>query len=229
MTRTTLAISIGTLLLAAAARADGPTAVAPAGPGYAYGPGYGYGSPRHSSTVAEGYLRGAADFTRAAGYFNYWTSEALKNIQAARSMYLDNRVKATQVYFQMREMNRQYRAAERGPRPTPEDHARYAKMGAPQPLPAELIDPFTGKIYWPGVLNDEYFADYRARLNVLLTTPQPGSPQEIQAAGRVLLEILADRVHLYNPSDYIAARRFVESLAYYTPAPAPAAAPIAAR
>ena len=64
---------------------------------------------------------------RGIGEFNYLTSLALINGEEARSRYIDNKLKATNAYFQQRSINRQAREAEAGPRPSSQDVARYAK------------------------------------------------------------------------------------------------------
>ena len=128
---------------------------------------WGYGGGYHSSTLAEGVQRGHADVVRSAGMANLMNSEAAGNYEDARSKYLDNRLKGTQTYFEMRRINKESRQAEKGPRPTSEQLFRLAKDATPKSLAATELDPVTGKINWPMILQDEAFAEYRKNLDEL--------------------------------------------------------------
>ena len=66
----------------------------------------GPGSYHHASTAAEGAARGMADVVRSAGAANLMNSEAAINIEDARSKYIDNRMQATNTYFQMKTVNK---------------------------------------------------------------------------------------------------------------------------
>ena len=88
----------------------------------------------HSSTYEEGVQRGFADIVRSAGAANLMNSEAAKKYEDARRKNIDNRVYGTEKYFQMRQINRAARAAERGRQPTMEDLIRYASQRAPDRL-----------------------------------------------------------------------------------------------
>ncbi len=117
--------------------------------------------PRHSSTLEEGVQRGRADLVRSAGMYNVMTSEAAKNWEDARSKYFDNRMKWTKTYFEMRQYNREYRAAARGPRPTSEQLFRIAKSGSPRRMATSELDPLTGQIAWPKELSAGIYAELR--------------------------------------------------------------------
>ena len=71
-----------------------------------------------ASTVGESYARGYADVVRSHGTAILANSEAAINMTQAVRRDMENRDKWTDTYFQMRQKNRDYRAAERGPRPT---------------------------------------------------------------------------------------------------------------
>ena len=132
---------------------------------------WGWGGPfaqnHHSSTAAEGLQRGAADVIRSAGMANVMNSEAAKNYEDARTKYLDNRLKGTKTYFEMRRYNKEYREAEKGPRPTSEQLFRLAKQATPKSLAPNELDPVTGEIAWPIALQGEDFAPYRKSLEEL--------------------------------------------------------------
>ena len=70
-------------------------------------------------------------------------------------------------YFQMQETNKAYQKAQRGPRPTEEQLARIARENAPQPVSPSEVNPASGKINWPSVLQEDGFAAGRAALEQL--------------------------------------------------------------
>ncbi len=184
---------------------------------FPFGPAYGYGG--HSSTLEEGVQRGMADIIRSSGYANLQNSEAAKNYEDARSKALDNRIKSTQTYFEMRRLNRQYRDAENGPKPTQEELLRYAAARKPDQLSAADVDPLTGKIEWPKALRepeyakytqtlDEMFA-YKARQQGDLTYRQQAS---VSAVTGDLAEELKKNIKIYPPQAYIEAKNFLSGL-----------------
>lgn len=177
----------------------------------------------HASTPAEGAYRGMADLVRSAGASNLMNSVAAQNLTAARSAELDNRVKYTDTYFQMRQMNKYYRDAERGPPPTNEDLFRRAAAAAPARLTSSELDPLTGSIQWPIVLQDDVYRASRDEIEDLFAhRAEAGggigarTHREIQQAVDKLLEDLRTRISEYAPSDYLAARTFLDSLRHET-------------
>ncbi len=173
-----------------------------------------------SSTAAEGAAQGLASVVSAAGSYNLQTSEAAKNYQQARSAELDNNLKTTQTYFDMRKVNRDARAAEAGPKLTFDDYSRMAKAGSPTRLTASQLDPVTGKINWPIILHDKRFWDDIRALNGLfqkrVTSGQLDYTEynEIRDHTNSLLDILKQGINDFEANDYIPARRFVLNLAY---------------
>jgi len=173
-----------------------------------------------ASTPASAYARGLAAMTRAAGQYNLLSSQARIARAEARRYELENKLQATDTYFKMRLMNRQYRALLRGPRPTLDDLKRYAAAGRPERLSPSEIDSVTGQISWPILLRDDRYADYRARLEALFVE-RAASPQlstsaylNIHRTTNAFLKALEKRVARVPQMDYIAAKRFIQSLAY---------------
>jgi hypothetical protein len=183
----------------------------------------------HASTWEEGVMRGRGDVLRAWGEANYNNSLALLNSQEAYSRYLDNRLKAISTYFDMRELNRQYRAEERGQRPSEEDLARYAKERAPDRLAAHQMDAAYNRLIWPEALRDARFDAEREAVDELMMHRGAGSEnREIQQLTTAMIESLRTQVHAMKPNDYVVARRFLTSL-HYEMNFAPGSTPIAAR
>ena len=122
----------------------------------------------HRSTLAEGYLRGRADLRRANALYNLYASQAMINREVARSRNIENRSKARQAYFQLKRMAR----AERAERiaASRRYHARLksrAKNASPTRLTVDQLDPVSGRIRWPGLLEGPRFSEYRNRLDLL--------------------------------------------------------------
>jgi hypothetical protein len=175
----------------------------------------------HASTLEEGAARGIASIIASSGVGNYYHSQAARNYQEAVSRYLDNRLKAQQTYFEMRKYNREYRAAERGPRPTTEQMARFARDRAPDRLQASELNPITGQIYWPDVLEDDAFRDHRERLDDLFALRAryrgeigPDQYLELRRTVKSMDQELKARITEYPPTDYVKAKNIIESLAY---------------
>ncbi len=173
-----------------------------------------------ASTAAGSYAIGSAAMMRAAGEYNLLTAQARVAAAEAQRGELENRLRATEVYFQVREENRAYRAKLRGPRPTPEDLKRYAAAGRPDPLSPSELDTVTGRIFWPALLRDDCYADHRAKLEALFAARAASSELgtaaglKIREATGAMLAELKKWVACVPQMDYIAAKRFIQSLAY---------------
>ena len=185
----------------------------------AYGGGFWGGGPRHSSTFQEGVMRGMGDLVRSVGQANLSNSLAARNIEEARSRYIDNRLKATDAYFSMRQRNREARAAEQGPRPTSEQLFRLAKQGVPKRMSPSELDPITGGINWPLVLKGDEFAPYREKIDQLFAQRAKSQGhismdeyQSIEQATKEMEAELKKYVRDIPPQQYTEARSFLGSL-----------------
>lgn len=178
-----------------------------------------------ASTVGESYARGVSDMVVAAGQANLLNSEAAINVETARSAYLDNRLKATDTYFEMRRRNREYREAERGPRPTSEQLFRLANERVPTKLSVSELDPLTGAVAWPLLLQRPEFDAHRATLEKAFGEWAAADGNlsgenylKIQQAGREMLNLLRANVRQYTDdlgvttATITAARSFLQSL-----------------
>jgi hypothetical protein len=181
-------------------------------PGYGWGGGGGYG---HASTEAEGAQRGFADVVRSVGAANLMNSEAAKNYEDARKKYIENRLQATETFFEMRRVNTESRAAQR-PRPlSTEQYVRLARQQAPTRLSVSQFDPLSGTISWPGMLRDAQFKAERETIEKLFKERATGvdtNAAEISTAIQALSDKLRTQAQTANANDFIQARRFVESL-----------------
>ncbi len=221
MTRFATATTVVTILaLGSSVRAEGMAVSA------AYGMPYYGGS--HASTAAEGFGNGMAAMVQSAGSFNLNTSQAAINAQTARSQALDNDLKGTQTYFEMRNINTAQRKSEQGRTMTSEEAWRYASMAVPKRLTATQLDPVTGRIYWPILLlQDPRYDKYRKELEqlfVLRETSHGGIGYEtymqIQKSIDAFQTVLQKNIAEYPSGDWIRAKNFIDSLGYEAKLPA---------
>jgi len=157
---------------------------------------------------------------RSAGLANLLNSEAAKNYEDARRKYIDNRVYGTDKYFEMREINRRARAAERRPRASLEDIIRYSNMRKPNRLSPSELDPLTGQIGWPALLRDKQFQTQRMELEkVFKERAAYGylNPEQQQAAinlTEAMKARLKENINAYSPQLYAQTKAFLNSLSY---------------
>jgi len=174
---------------------------------------------RHASTYEEGVQRGYADVVRARGDFNYNTSLANINNQIARDMAISNNLKATEAYFQQRQINREARAAERRPKPTQAQLQERASRRAPQRLTAADVDRETRRIYWPAVLLRDEYAAARTTIDRLYSTRNVhnsglGSQnyQQTRQATTFLKAQLKSQIARMTGTEYMAAKKFITGI-----------------
>ena len=205
-----LRVAIGTLALVAC---GWPVAAQ-------WGGGFGFNRGGYASTAGQGAAYGMSEMMRAQGYENLQNSEAAQNWEAAKTQEIENRLRWTETYFEMRKVNREARAAEAGPPVTQEQAIRMAKMAAPPRLGSTQLDPVTGHIAYPPVLMDDIYAEYRKRLDHLFAdraasggSLQYGDLREINSTVSKFIDVLKQNVKNYPAGDYGKARTFLDSLA----------------
>jgi hypothetical protein len=178
------------------------------------------------ATVASSYAAGYADVVRAAGDFELNNSVAAGNYADARSKEIDNDVKGTQAYFQMREINRAGTQALEGRPLTREESYRIAKARAPKRTLSTQLDPVSGTINWPIILRA---APYQADLDKLDKLFAQRSVEgtlngdqyaEVQKLHDDLVAILTANAKNYKDFDLIAAKNILDSLAFEARFPA---------
>src|SRR5688572_20771421 len=132
--------------------------------------GYGgyYGGSYGGGTVAGSAMQGMASVISAQGNYNLATSAAAVNMTQAQKNDIQNRQEWTNTYFEMRATNRAATTAERGPPPSHEQIARLAAAGMPKPLTSHEVDPVSGQVAWPDLLQDNLFAQQRAQVEQLM-------------------------------------------------------------
>jgi len=170
----------------------------------------------HSSTLEEGVQRGYADVVRSYGMANLLNSKAAGEFEQARRTYIENQMKATQTYFEMRRYNAEARQAARSTPLSMEQYVRIAREQAPDALSPTQLDPLTGTISWPAPLRQPAYEPLRKRIERLFQDRAAGYVVygEIQQACQELADALKADLEKFPPNDYVAAKKFVESLAH---------------
>jgi hypothetical protein len=217
----TLTIAMG-LMLAAASAASAQTYAVPSA---YYGGGYGdWGY--HASTLEEGIYRGRAALAVGVGQGNYYNSLAAINNQEAYSRYLQNRQRATETYFHMRQTNQAAREAQRPTRLTTEQYITLARKEAPDRLSELQYDRTFGRLNWPAALAGDQYAAERGELEQLFRTRSPGDAgastefhDAVRQLTRTLEAKLKSQITTLSSSQYMSARKFLVSLTHESQQP----------
>jgi len=178
------------------------------------GGGRGFGT-----TVQGDILRGQAERIEAQGRYALDTSTAAINVETARAMGFDNRIRTVETFFEARRINRINRAYEAGPRATLDEVIRLAAKGLP-PRPTGLqLDRATGDIAWPRLLRDPTYANLTSRIQRHFhdRSARGGSldfsaAEDCDAAFAELTGRMRDNVRRHPAGEYGAARTFVDGL-----------------
>jgi hypothetical protein len=178
---------------------------------------WGWGPSYHASTVEEGVQRGFADVVRSQGAANLMNSMALGNVEDARKKYIENRLQASQTYFDMRRINAESRRSERSMPLSNEAYVKLARQQAPDRLSVSQLDPLTGTITWPVPLRREQYKAHRAELERLFKERASGVDDNydaIRSEAKKFLDQLRADTSKFQPNDFIQGRRFLESLSH---------------
>jgi hypothetical protein len=186
----------------------------------AQGRGWGWGRGNYASTAQQAADYGMASMMRAQGYQSLQNSEAAKNYEQAKTLEIDNRKKWTETYFEMRKINRQARAEEAPPKVSHETAIRLSQKMASPRLGATQLDPVTGHIEYPLVLQDSIFEPYRTELDAQFAKRSTSGSglqfdqwQAIQQTVSKFIEVLKEHIDDYPVGEYGKARVFLNSLA----------------
>lgn len=187
-----------------------------AGLPYPYGR-YGYG---FTSNPVEGARYGMAEVIRARGQAYEAAARGMVSYEEARSKYLDNRKKWTETYWAMKRKGQAERRKDFEQKRRRQE-AYLATKGSSYPprlSPSEL-DPSTGKVYWPAALSGATYAELRRELDELFVLrAYTGSSDrynaQIHEKARAMQSLLKEQIRSMPTSEYIAARNFLESLAF---------------
>lgn len=179
-----------------------------------------WGGAAGGGTSTANYLFGVSQVIRAHGEYNELTSRAALNYEAARSTYLANKKEWTETYFAMREVNEARRRQKIEQSKYSKEVLETAARGAvPRRLSIESLDPVTGKLLWPEVLQEPEFARPREIIDQLFeiratTSGTRSNAVLLDDSIKEMVEILKANIERLPVNEYIAARKFLDSLAY---------------
>ena len=197
--------------------------------GGGYGGGYdtyGYDSPDRATTPLQGIDYGVARILDARAMEMLYGSQAALNLSEVERREMDNWKKWIDTYFDAQRMNRDLRAAQRGRPMTPADYLRLSQMGKPHRLTPSEIDVITGQLTWPLLLQSTEFAPYRSTLEQVFSNRAYrgalGLDDYVKAdrTTQAMMDVLKEQIEEVRPMDYVAARRFLDSLTYEARLPA---------
>lgn len=190
----------------------------PYGP-YAYPPQPSYGTAYYGAgySPVEGYQRGLADVLRSSGEAAERISRARINNEEARSKYLDNKLKWTEIYWQRKRLGEAQLARDHA-----EDRARRQKWMAanrdrqPEVLLPSQYDPRTGYIDWPETLQDPIYSNYRQQieeqLDLLASSGTSDNMAKVRSLARQMQSLLKERMREMSANEYIGAHKFLDRL-----------------
>jgi hypothetical protein len=179
----------------------------------------------HSSTAAEGFLRGKAAVIQAKGNFLLAESQAAILFEQGRALNRENDLKQTEALLAQQAMWREARIAEREEREAQRELGR-AKLDARRQtvhkvayqLSPQDLNVLTGEIRWPAALMAEKFAEQRGRMEQLFRQhvsygdPQPGVAVEISRLSNVMARSLRSEIRTLEKDEYLTAQKFLIGL-----------------
>ncbi len=141
--------------------------------------------------------------------------------ETARSMNYDNQLKHVRTYFEKRQLNRNYRQAERLPRRTSAQITAATKRSLPDRLTSQQYEPYGGYINWPVVLRDAEYQEQRQQVDKLFAAHAKAGGginttyyASIQSTLTKMSEQLSGNYRTTNTDQFIYARKFLASLQY---------------
>jgi hypothetical protein len=181
----------------------------------------------HSSTAAEGFLRGKAAVIQALGNFQLAQSQAAILFEQGRALDRENDLKQTQALLAQHAMWREGRYEERAEfnarraagRAKIEARHQTVHRAAYQLSPAD-VDSVTGEIRWPAALMSEKFRAERGRMEELFRQhvgygdSQSGVSAEIARLSAVMAKSLRSEIRSVPKDEYVAAQKFLLGLKF---------------
>lgn len=175
---------------------------------------------RYRANPVAARMHGMAHIIRNQGRATQAYSQAMVNSQEAQSKYLDNQKKFTATYFAKKEMHSNYTVQKQSKaRAEVQSHLANSVSSAPPKLSLSELDPSTGKITWPEGLESADFAKSRSKLDGLFELrSQAGKTSanaaDIRTAADAMKGTLKQKIDKMTPQDYVACRKFLDSLSY---------------
>jgi len=163
------------------------------------------------------YLAAQATMITASASANKTNAEALQALEQARSLELDNSLKKAETFYAKKTAHDNYKSlAKPRTRPTPEALLRYSQVSLPQPMKEEELDPVSGKITWPLLLQGEEFSKDRSQIEALFINhlDYNNSSTEAKVLTKNMTTKLRSMIREVTGTDYVKAKNFIRSLDY---------------
>jgi hypothetical protein len=183
--------------------------------GYGGWPGY-----TGASTAAGSAMNGMANVISAKGNYNLSTSAAAVNLTQAQKQEIQNHEQFTNTYFAMRATNKAAAEAALGKGLTFSQLAEIAHEGAPQPLNTSEFDPISGKLNWPGPLQEDTFASRRAEVDQLMVQQAHygvlsyADQMKVKKIVSTMFKDMKSQIGTIPADDYVVAKSFLNSVLY---------------
>lgn len=173
---------------------------------------YGWNGGYHASTAFEGYARGIASVVQAQGERNLADAIALRELEVARKLQLENKVLKVRTFYERREVFAQQHAAERAINRDKRE-SRLARIRLSD-LTSEEFNHSTGEIKWPALLADEAFSDYSSWFNSLLAERAKYGRIDAGSLGEAQKLIKEWRAEVTGVKDQVSATVLRDSLRF---------------
>lgn len=188
------------------------------GPAIAY-PSNNWSYIDHSSTFAEGAMRGQAAVLSAVGDLTYMDSLAAVNYQEAYKRAIENSVAITKAYFEKREIREEF-MKKYGPKPfVGEARKRAIEAYMPRRLSASEYNAETGAISWPHILRQERYLPLKEQIDQVFAARSVENSgngsvthRKISQLCDMLGMLLRENISTVTPDQYIAAKEFLRSV-----------------
>ncbi len=189
----------------------------------------------YTEAPAGSYLKGCAEMSKAGAA---WVSaqaavikakadatvshaKAIQTMEQTRTVSLDNDLKAATNFYEKRKLNEAYRMVNTQARPTKEDLIRYSKASMPERPTNYQVDQVRGTIRWLEVFQQDEFLAHRVPLDYLFAQRSPANSglgsencRQVKQEAEGMREVLRSIIGEMSPAEYLAARKFIESLAF---------------
>lgn len=175
-------------------------------------------------------LYGLGELARGVGDYNLNTARARHEYERARARAIQNHKLAVETRFDLKRQNRQFRAKELDPL-TADQLSRVIEWQRPHRLAQHEYNPATGSLTWPVALQGKTFESEREALEYAFATrtsrdhgPESAFCSQVRQTTEGMLAKLRDRIELFSPSEFMAAKKFLVGLRYEAQSPANAMA-----
>lgn len=151
----------------------------------------------------------------AANTANANTASILEN---NRATIMENNSKACQTYYARRQARDTYATMRAEPARTRNVEAQPASATRRSRLTTKQFDAVRGEIQWPAILNKEAYSPFRTQVDELFAARAAGNnvanfQDQVTVALDKLERALRADIRKCTPSEYMAAKRFLQGLA----------------